>query len=138
MKNFVVYTSLGQIIKSGVCQDEVFDDQADAGCQVLEGIPAPNQYVSNGVLTNLPPKPDGTYIFDYVSLQWVPDQFQATSEVNSQRTALLYSSDWTQIPNNPLTTEQQQEWAVYRQQLRDIPQQSGYPYNVVWPTPPQG
>lgn len=28
------------------------------------------------------------------------------------------------------------EWAVYRQALRDIPQQDGFPFNVVWPNSP--
>jgi hypothetical protein len=31
---------------------------------------------------------------------------------------LLYGSDWTQIPNNPLTPEYSAEWATYRQSLR--------------------
>lgn len=33
---------------------------------------------------------------------------------------LLYGSDWTQIPNNPLTPEYSAEWAIYRQELRDF------------------
>ena len=32
----------------------------------------------------------------------------------------LANSDWTQIPNNPLTPEYSAEWAVYRQSLRDF------------------
>ena len=32
----------------------------------------------------------------------------------------LDGSDWTQIPNNPLTAEYSAEWAVYRQELRDF------------------
>jgi homogentisate 1,2-dioxygenase len=32
----------------------------------------------------------------------------------------LSNSDWTQIPNNPLTLEYSAEWAVYRQELRDF------------------
>ena len=28
------------------------------------------------------------------------------------------------------------EWAVYRQALRDIPQQDGFPFNVAWPNSP--
>ena len=57
-------------------------------------------------------------------------------EVKVKRDALLYASDWTQIPNNPLSTEQQQLWVVYRQELRDVTTQAGYPFNVVWPTAP--
>ena len=36
-----------------------------------------------------------------------------------------------------LTAEQQQAWADYRQALLDIPQQSGFPHDVVWPTKPE-
>lgn len=36
-----------------------------------------------------------------------------------------------------LTVEQQQEWADYRQALLEIPQQSGFPRDVVWPTKPE-
>jgi hypothetical protein len=36
-----------------------------------------------------------------------------------------------------LTVEQQQAWADYRQALLDIPQQSGFPRDVVWPTKPE-
>jgi hypothetical protein len=32
----------------------------------------------------------------------------------------LSNSDWTQIPNNPLTPEYSAEWAVYRQELRNF------------------
>lgn len=35
-----------------------------------------------------------------------------------------------------LTTEQQQAWADYRQALLDIPDQAGFPHDVVWPTKP--
>ena len=35
-----------------------------------------------------------------------------------------------------LTAEQQQAWADYRQALLDIPQQAGFPHEVVWPTKP--
>jgi DMSO/TMAO reductase YedYZ molybdopterin-dependent catalytic subunit len=60
----------------------------------------------------------------------------AIASVSQKRQRLLYSTDWTQIPNNPLSTAQQEVWATYRQELRDIPQQSGYPFNVVWPIAP--
>lgn len=37
---------------------------------------------------------------------------------------------------NSMTAEQQQEWADYRQALLDVPQQEGFPFDVVWPTKP--
>lgn len=38
-----------------------------------------------------------------------------------QRDTLLAASDWTQMPDSPLTAEQRAAWATYRQQLRDAP-----------------
>jgi len=37
------------------------------------------------------------------------------------RDILLIESDWTQIPDSPLTDSKKQEWATYRQALRDFP-----------------
>jgi hypothetical protein len=96
----------------------------------------------NGILLDfeIPEQPSSEYKFNYNTRQWVKvvDENQAIIQVNIKRSKLLFSSDWTQIPNNPLTAEQQSAWATYRQELRDIPQQSGYPFNVIWPTSPQG
>lgn len=54
------------------------------------------------------------------------------------RTALLSASDWTQIPDAPLGDQKRQEWATYRQALRDLPEsQSGLPFGEVqWPEEP--
>jgi hypothetical protein len=38
------------------------------------------------------------------------------------RQYFLESSDWTQVADNQLTSDQRSAWAVYRQQLRDFPQ----------------
>ena len=35
-----------------------------------------------------------------------------------------------------LSAEQQDAWAVYRQALLDVPQQAGFPNDVVWPVKP--
>ena len=35
-----------------------------------------------------------------------------------------------------LTAEKQAEWAAYRRALLDVPQQSGFPNDVVWPISP--
>ena len=36
-----------------------------------------------------------------------------------------------------LTLEKQESWKQYRLALKDIPQQSGFPYSVTWPTKPE-
>lgn len=50
------------------------------------------------------------------------------------RARLLNESDWTQLPDVPLETKS--AWADYRQALRDITEQPGFPKNVVWPEKP--
>jgi hypothetical protein len=60
----------------------------------------------------------------------------AWSRVRGDRNARLAASDWTQLPDCPLTNVQQAEWAVYRQALRDITNQTD-PFNIVWPQEPE-
>jgi hypothetical protein len=63
-------------------------------------------------------------------------EISARSAAIAERNALLASSDWTQLPDNPLSSEKQSEWAVYRQALRDITTQASYPLEITWPTTP--
>jgi len=55
--------------------------------------------------------------------------------IASKRLMLLVDCDWTQLPDSPLTIQQKQAWAVYRQALRDFPAQPGYP-NIDFPVAP--
>jgi hypothetical protein len=58
---------------------------------------------------------------------------QRMDAVREQRNALLAASDWTQLADS---TVDKAAWATYRQALRDIPLQAGFPYNVVWAVTP--
>ena len=58
---------------------------------------------------------------------------QAAS-VRLERNALLTSSDWTQVADAPVDKTL---WAAYRQALRDISTQDGFPWSVQWPTQPE-
>lgn len=42
-------------------------------------------------------------------------------QMRRHRDRFLTASDWTQMPDSPLTAEQRQAWATYRQALRDAP-----------------
>jgi len=55
--------------------------------------------------------------------------------VRAQRDMLLTQCDWTQLDDAPVDRS---AWATYRQQLREVPQQEGFPLAVVWPKRPQG
>jgi uncharacterized protein YjiS (DUF1127 family) len=53
-----------------------------------------------------------------------------------RRNHLLMMSDWSMLPDNGLSEEKREEWMEYRQALRDLNEQSDFPENIVWPTPP--
>jgi len=57
-------------------------------------------------------------------------------ELKIQRNELLRASDWTQLSDAALTLELKLVWADYRQTLRDIPQQQGFPDDFYWPWKP--
>lgn len=56
--------------------------------------------------------------------------------VRDQRNHKLQLSDWTQMLDSPLTDAKKLEWSTYRQSLRDITSQSGFPFNVTYPANP--
>ncbi len=56
--------------------------------------------------------------------------------VRSDRDQAIAQSDWTQMPDVSLTAEQKAAWADYRQALRDVPEQPGFPWSVQWPAKP--
>lgn len=58
----------------------------------------------------------------------------AVISIRMQRDAKLAESDWTQMPD--YTSEIKESWAIYRQALRDITTQDGFPNEVTWPTKP--
>ena len=60
-----------------------------------------------------------------------PKPLSEAETVRAKRDALLAASD-----SMALADRITDEWRVYRQALRDIPAQSGFPTNVTWPTEP--
>lgn len=62
-----------------------------------------------------------------------PVEFSLEDQVRAERYMRLTYSDWTQLPDAPVDKT---AWAAYRQALRDVPEQAGFPHNIVWPEPP--
>ena len=71
----------------------------------------------------------------------IATQFTEEKETNTRqaRNNLLNDSDWTVLPDSPLTTEQKTTWETYRQALRDITAHADFPYltDADWPTKPE-
>jgi hypothetical protein len=64
-----------------------------------------------------------------------PTKAQAlkADQARAKRNTLLAASDWTQVIDAPVD---QTAWAVYRQALRDITSQVGFPETINWPVAP--
>lgn len=58
-------------------------------------------------------------------------------EIRIKRDRLIAVTDWIQMPDSPLSSEQKQAYTSYRQSLRDIPQLYSNPDNIVWPQKPE-
>ena len=58
---------------------------------------------------------------------------QTVDFVRSERDRFLRETDWMALSDQTLTPE----WAAYRQALRELPQQEGFPHDIKWPTEPQ-
>jgi hypothetical protein len=61
----------------------------------------------------------------------------SSDAIRGERDRLLSACDFTQLPDAPLSAAQKAEWSDYRQALRDIPLQDGFPNSVVWPIAPE-
>lgn len=59
---------------------------------------------------------------------------QVAAGVRGERDQLLNGCDWTQVADAPVDKA---AWATYRQALRDVPSQAGFPHNVTWPAKPE-
>ena len=82
--------------------------------------------------TEVLPKPSAAHKWD--GNEWVVDLTVLATQARTHRDAMLTASDWTQVADAPVD---QVAWAIYRQALRDVPNQSGFPENIVWPTRPE-
>ena len=109
------------IIKNGKVENIIEADQAFA-----DSIGA--ILVSNGGIG---------WLWDGQTLTPPPISEQATeelqAEIRSRRNDLLSASDWTQVADSPVDKA---VWATYRQALRDVTTQTGFPWNITWPDAP--
>lgn len=123
---------------------EVPSDEALLGYgvhRVYFSTPLPFDPITENLVENSP-------VFDSQKKSWVQawevrpktqeEISQITAEqkaqVRAMRNRLLAECDWTQMPDAPVDRT---PWTAYRQALRDITAQEGFPFNVQWPVAPQ-
>lgn len=107
----------GKILSFGSClnEDEIYNPD-NKEVYLVEYQPGATHYI-NGVFET---KQDLSVI---------------EAQARQQRMYLLIDSDKTQLPDYP--TNLKEEWVVYRQQLRDVTNQLGWPTDIIWPIKPE-
>lgn len=134
---FTAYdTTTGLVAFTGECQQGMLAAQGGPGLAVVEGhFDRDEWYWSGTAMERVPSeKPSRFHRFDRARQTWVGDIAAAGSFVRARRATALAATDWTQLPDVPEATRVL--WQPYRQALRDVPAQAGFPFNVEWPTPP--
>lgn len=66
-----------------------------------------------------------------------PADPKTADTVRALRDTLLDDCDWTQMGDCPLSDTVKASWVTYRQALRDVPEQAGFPSDVTWPARPE-
>ena len=133
--------TLQQLVEAAVIGSETAtaSDLAAAGVVIVEPctIMAPDdEYLKDLQAVR---QPDGTWKETWVRLETTEEYKTAatvrkTQQVLGDRQAYLNYSDWTQMPDVVLANKT--EWATYRQLLRDVTAQPGFPWSVAWPQRP--
>ena len=93
--------------------------------------PSYNNLTEDTVL-NTPTEVNGAWIQSYSVVQKLKDD--AAKNIRRERNDMLSESDWTQVADAPVDKT---AWATYRQALRDITAQEGFPFDVTFPTKPE-
>lgn len=119
----------GEIVSCfGSSEDGNILNNVPEGYDYLEGQSDPQrQVVASGEIVD---KPDN--VLSAIDTERAYQE--ALNQALSLRRDRLFNSDWTQVPDAPVD---QAAWQVYRQALRDITEQQGFPLNIIWPQPPQ-
>ena len=108
--------------------------------QILQSLPAPYVLMTSVLV-------EGTPVFSTEGQRWTQtfavrdmsaeevasrNDAQAV-QVRAERNSKLAASDWTQLADS---TADKAAWATYRQALRDITTQAGFPWTIDWPAQP--
>lgn len=76
------------------------------------------------------------------SLEKIPEKTEeeklaeAEEQIRSKRDSLISDTDYLLMDDYPISSEDLEAVKAYRTALRDVPQQEGFPYDVVWPELP--
>ena len=90
--------------------------------------------VGTGEIVQIPYTTEEQAEYDTKKAAWdAGADTRKAAEVRAERNTKLAATDWTQITD---ATADKAAWAIYRQALRDITTQAGFPQTITWPDAP--
>ena len=123
MKEYTIYNpDNGQILRVLRCNPEFLELNISENEKYIEGYFKPSDYI--------------------IENEKAVEKAENTDDIKlrnlTRRHSLLKASDWTQLPDSPLSSDKKTEYQTYRQALRDITTHSNWPNleNSDWPTKP--
>jgi hypothetical protein len=132
---YTIVDDKNRIYRSRVSEDPNYPVATELGFKLLPDDPP--VVSENQSIFRLDPVPEGANSIVYIIDEHPPmDNAQKHSIHHDRRIRLLFACDWTQLPDCNLSEEKKEEFRVYRQKLRDITKQEGYPDIVTWPERP--
>ena len=105
---------------------------------VVADKPGHDQSTQTVVQNNEPSLVDGAWVLGW-SVQTLGQaeqderRAQQSASIRAERNRKLSESDWTQLADAPVNRE---AWLAYRQALRDLTAQAGFPFEITWPELP--
>lgn len=144
IKDGQVYTLHAEIRKAvgpriglpAVLTDEIL---AEHGFEAVEVKDKPTVGHTEKVEEAEPVKKDGKWVKEFRKRAATPEEIDAATRAKSAvvlalRDEELRSTDWTQLLD--ADKKVQGDYVAYRQALRDMERQAGFPFNVEWPVKP--
>lgn len=122
--NFTIYNpTTGEILYNLTCNDQTTADANLINCNFIQGIYSGELYY----IENNQPIVKTNQLDTNILAQSVRKNRNQQLNIIDRINPVWYAS---------LTTDQQQDLVAYRQQLLDVPQQAGFPTDIVWPAKP--
>lgn len=126
--NQILSPAMVEPLGYGIYEFTLIPPQPERYKKIVEGTPIRSN--SNGIYYQ------NWQTVDMTLLEQADADNKKAETVRAERNDKLRSTDWTQLADVTLSTEKRAEYTSYRQALRDITTAEGFPWQVIWPTPP--